>query len=206
MRPPILALDVDGVLIDPTRRGAGPWSQELQVQLNIRPTGLRSFFQGEWPAVITGNTPVEEALGRWLGANDHPCDVEDFLTCWFESDCCLNDEVIEACVDWVGRGATAVLVTNQEHRRVAFLRERLQAHLPLSQVVYSALLGFTKPDPMFFAAADEHLGVEDHHCRVVFIDDLVENISAARAHGWTAIQYLPSGGSWRDDVEQALGL
>lgn len=48
----------------------------------------------------------------------------------------------------------------------------------------SHLMGLAKPDEAIYAAAEEALGVPAS--RVVFFDDLHENIDAARARGWGA--------------------
>jgi putative hydrolase of the HAD superfamily len=51
-------------------------------------------------------------------------------------------------------------------------------------LVFSADLGLAKPDPRIYAAADEACGGDP--AEVVFFDDRVENVVAARAHGWDA--------------------
>jgi HAD superfamily hydrolase (TIGR01509 family) len=70
------------------------------------------------------------------------------------------------------------------------------ARLNLVDVLYSAGLGVAKPDPEYFRIADERLGADE----VVFIDDALSNVEAARTHGWTAIHY-PAETNWRQIVE-----
>src|SRR5690606_22565217 len=64
----------------------------------------------------------------------------------------------------------------------------------LSALVDSCKVGLRKPDPQIFALAAEQAGAAPG--RSVLIDDLAENCAAARAAGWTAVQFR--------DAEQAV--
>lgn len=197
---PLLAIDVDGVLVDPIRAGRGNWTDDLREQLNVD-LDLTTFFRGPWQDVIVGRVAVEQALHDWLGERGHPVEVEEFLDCWLEGDFSLNGEVIDACRDWASRGLSMFLATNQEHRRAKFLAERLGPMLSLSGIAYSAALGATKPSAEFYLAADKLIhgsGVSP----VVFLDDTITHVEAARAHGWHGVHF--SGPSWREEVEAKL--
>lgn len=52
-------------------------------------------------------------------------------------------------------------------------------------------LGLAKPDPAIYAAFQERSGFPAQ--RIVFFDDLAENIAAARACGWDAVQIDHTG-------------
>lgn len=54
----------------------------------------------------------------------------------------------------------------------------------IAHFVFSAEVALAKPDPAIFAHADTVYGTEPGD--VVFFDDRVENVEAARAHGWDA--------------------
>ena len=55
----------------------------------------------------------------------------------------------------------------------------------------SHLLGLVKPDPAIYRAVEERTGHAPE--RILFFDDLPENVSAAEASGWTAERIDPSG-------------
>ncbi|GAA1364280.1 haloacid dehalogenase [Arthrobacter rhombi] len=67
-------------------------------------------------------------------------------------------------------------------------------------VVNSADLGFKKPDPRAFGGA--HQVIESHVSRavgrseIIFVDDRLDNVEAARAFGWQAVHF----GSVEDTV------
>ncbi len=63
----ILAVDVDGVLLDPDRGGLGPWGNVLQEQLGIDRAALRdAFFVPCWQDIVIGRRPIEPALEQAL--------------------------------------------------------------------------------------------------------------------------------------------
>jgi putative hydrolase of the HAD superfamily len=54
----------------------------------------------------------------------------------------------------------------------------------IAHLVFSAEVALVKPDPQIYARADAVYGTEPGD--VVFFDDKVENVEAARIHGWDA--------------------
>lgn len=199
----VLALDVDGVLLDPNRGGLGRWDLALQEEFGIDPAALQQrFFQRHWAAVATGQLDIEAPFAAALldlGCQAH---VDDVLRCWFEADNHLQELVVSAVAGWAAGGARLVLATTQEHRRAAFLRQRFSTLLPVELVLYSAVLGAQKPDAAFYEAASTMLATEGFPDQVVFIDDLLPNVEAARRHGWIAVHL--NGTGWHDAVEAAL--
>jgi putative hydrolase of the HAD superfamily len=55
-------------------------------------------------------------------------------------------------------------------------------------VVCSADVGLAKPDPRVYALAASRLGLQPGEC--VFVDDLADNVEAARAAGMRGVQFL----------------
>ncbi len=56
------------------------------------------------------------------------------------------------------------------------------------ELVFSAVVGITKPDPAVYALACGKLGVPPE--RTLFIDDMERNVESARAWGMQALQYV----------------
>jgi putative hydrolase of the HAD superfamily len=198
----VLALDVDGVLLDPAGAGPGGWQQVVGERFGVDPGPLRRvFFARQWPDVVVGRTAVEPALGRALDELGWTMTVEELLGCWFEADFTLDLDVLDAVRGWADDGARLVLVTNQEHRRARYLQERLGALIPLGGMAYSAGLGRLKEDPAFYALASARLGLGDG--AVVLVDDAPGNVEAARRHGWAAVPFTKDG-DWRAAIAAAL--
>ncbi|MGL4421099.1 MAG: HAD-IA family hydrolase, partial [Gemmataceae bacterium] len=53
----------------------------------------------------------------------------------------------------------------------------------------SHLLRARKPEQEFYAGVQRQIGMP--HEQVLFIDDLPENVAAAKGFGWQAVQYPP---------------
>ena len=72
-----LALDVDGVLLDPDRAGAGHWTTELERRHGITREQLQeTFFDTYWSEILVGRRALEPALAASLTAIGSAADVE----------------------------------------------------------------------------------------------------------------------------------
>ncbi len=199
----MVALDVDGVLIDPMRGDAGHWQETVGPVFGLEPGVLKPFFAGPWAAVVTGRVAVGAALAEFFAADGHDVDTEAFIAAWLAADCVVNEPVVEIAAAWARAGASIVLATNQEHRRAERVRAALAPRLDLLDVLYSADLGVTKPSPEFFALADTRIASRVENHRVVFIDDSLGNVEAARAFGWSAVHY-DGHPHWQAEVDHAI--
>jgi putative hydrolase of the HAD superfamily len=200
----VLALDVDGVVLDPERAGRGKWHREVEQRWGVDITHLqREFFQPLWPDIVRGRQAIEPALTTALRELGWPMTAEELLACWFETDFVVDHDVVAAAGAWSAHGARVVLVTDQEHRRAAHLRAGLADLLPVSAFVHSAAVGLMKRDDGYFAAACEALDIDPAARAVVFVDDTLANVEAARRHGWSAIHFT-KGAGWRDEIDAAL--
>jgi putative hydrolase of the HAD superfamily len=200
----VVALDVDGVLLDSARGGGDSWQLAVEDRFGVEPKAMdRAFFDRWWPDVIVGRISIEESLERVIEEEAWPVSVDALLDCWFEADFWPCTDVIVAANSWGERGARLALVTNQEHRRAAYVEARLGALLRAERMVYSAAIGHVKSEPEFFDLATRMLTGSDGRHSIVFMDDTLENVEVARRAGWTAVHFEP--GSWPRRMEEALG-
>jgi putative hydrolase of the HAD superfamily len=200
----VLALDVDGVLLNSSPPGRGTWQHVLEQKYGVRAADLQStFFEQAWPDIMVGRLNIESPLEAALTSLGWPCTAEEFLADWFEADFVFNDEVVEAALTWTSDGAKLVIVTNQEHRRATYLLERFSAFFPVSSMAYSAEVGHEKRTPEFLQVADTMFGTTEAPSSVVLLDDTMANVEGARAHGWQSVHFTGQPG-WRDEVEEAL--
>jgi HAD superfamily hydrolase (TIGR01509 family) len=200
----LLALDVDGVLIDPWRGGRGPWQLAFGERFGVDAADLdETLFATAWSEVIVGRRPVESALAEALHELGWDMGVEAALQCWFEEDFVLEPAVITAAAAWAELGIPLALVSNQERRRARYLEERLAQVLPLSGVAFSGDLALVKTDPDFYNRAERRLGIGGHGGAVVFLDDTPSNVEAALRHGWVGIHFAKDT-DWQGGVGAAL--
>ena len=78
--------------------------------------------------------------------------------------------------------AAASPATNQEHHRIAYLRDQAGLGAHFDEIVYSAALGVCKPDRVFFTNAQARMGVTVAQS-ILFVDD---RRPTSTAPGWPA--------------------
>ena len=111
-------------------------------------------------------------------------------------------------------GAETLLDRVREKYRVGFLSNSNEVHAEViprkfgalfkkdDRFIFSYRFKVAKPDPEIFRRALEILGALPHH--VVFIDDLIENVIAARTVGLQAFQFVDAESLTRELVREGL--
>ncbi|QJW36909.1 HAD family hydrolase [Cellulosimicrobium protaetiae] len=92
------------------------------------------------------------------------------------------------------------LGTNQESRRVPFMRQTLGYDAEFDTSWYSCELGLAKPDPRFFVEAARRIGADPGE--VLFVDDTARNVEGARAAGMVGVHWDVSRG--HDELVRVL--
>lgn len=190
--PPVLALDVDGVLVHPSDRfDGGPWDTLIQDELGIDPAALgQRLFRAYWPEIIIGKRDLRETLGTVLPQLNPEVTVDEFLQYWFVNDSRLDEQIAAEVRQWrVRTGGPAIAVTNQEKYRMAYLTDEVGLGQLFDQIVWSGEVGTTKSSPDFYLAAQARVGCSDPR-RVWFFDDDQANIDVAREAGWRARYFV----------------
>ena len=111
--------------------------------------------------------------------------VRAFVDYWFANDSTINRDVLTEVDDWRARGKVAFLATVQEHHRAKHLWDGLKLSRRFEAMHYSAALGATKPDPLFYERVQAELPVSTPG-EVIFLDDAIRNVEAASVFGWRA--------------------
>jgi putative hydrolase of the HAD superfamily len=178
-----IMVDVDGVLIThPHPKG---WSANLEIDLGISPQALHErFFRREWDDVVHGRAAIRDRLAPAL-AEIAPAALPDVLIeYWFRNDAHVDDRLL-AELQHLGReGFELHLATVQEHERAKYIWDHLAMRETFDSIHYSAALGYSKPNHAFYRAVESALGLSSD--AIFFIDDKVENVTAAKECGWTA--------------------
>jgi len=111
-------------------------------------------------------------------------------------------------------GMEELLERVRKKYRVAFLSNSNEVHAEVIPKDFSALFGkedrfvfshrfkIAKPDPEIFHRAIELLGTQPQNA--VFVDDLLENVLAARSIGMRAFQYIDTPALSKQLDEEAL--
>ena len=100
-----------------------------------------------------------------------------------------NEPVIRTLQKVKAAGYKLVLLSNTDPERFGFVRERFPEIMMFDAYTLSYELQLIKPDPLIYLDAARRAGSRPEEC--VFIDDMEENVTAARATGLSGIHYRP---------------
>jgi len=89
----------------------------------------------------------------------------------------------------------ALLSNNWSDLRPALKGEWQIADL-FDEIIISAEVGLVKPDPRIYQLTQASLEIAPEE--ILFIDDFIENVDAARAQGWQAIHFRNSRQAFED--------
>lgn len=188
---PVLVLDLDGVVSLAYPGSAAPWYATLKADLGLDYQDIeRDFFRTpEFLEVLRGRLDLYVALHAYfepLGLVDR---MEEFVGYWFAKDAVLDHALLGQADNWRRRtGGRCFAGTNQEHHRIAWLKEHTGLGAHFDDVIYSASLGVCKPDRVFFTNAQARMGVTVAQS-ILFVDDSAANVDGARMAGWRAMLY-----------------
>lgn len=187
---PVLVLDIDGVISLAQPGSAHPWHATLQADLGLDYGEIeRGFFNAEFLEVLRGRLDLYVALQDYLEPLGLADRLEAFVAYWFDKDSVIDRGVLAQADAWRQRtGGRCFAASNQEHHRVAYLRDQAGLGAHFDEIVYSAALGVCKPERVFYTNAQARMGVTVAQS-ILFVDDKAENVDAARAAGWRAMLY-----------------
>ena len=187
---PVLVLDIDGVVSLAQPGSAHPWHATLQADLGLDYGDIeRGFFNADFLEVLRGRLDLYVALQDYLEPLGLADRLEAFVAYWFDKDSVIDRGVLAQADAWRQRtGGRCFAAANQEHHRVAYLRDQAGLGAHFDEIVYSAALGVCKPERVFYTNAQARMGVTVAQS-ILFVDDKAENVDAARAAGWRAMLY-----------------
>lgn len=183
-------VDVDGVLVHGRPLDGRHWSASLEADLGLSPEDLqRAFFTPHWNDVITGRQGLVDLLKPVINKIAPHLSHYDVIDYWFANDARLDRALIADLDRQREKGVRVYLATNQEHLRASYLVGQIGLGQHCDGIYYSAAVGFQKPDRQFFERVAASSGIRASE--LLLVDDLAENVIAARDAGWHAVQWKP---------------
>ena len=189
---PVLVLDIDGVVSLGQPGSPTPWYATLKEDWGLShddELAPEFFLKADFLEVLRGRLDLYTALHGYFETKGLADRIEEFVTYWFEKDAVIDREVLALADAWRQRtGGRCFAATNQEHHRIAYLRDTVGLVRHFDEIVYSAALGVCKPDRVFFTNAQARMGVAVAQS-ILFVDDRAANVDGARMCGWRAMLY-----------------
>ena len=195
MSPAAVLWDADGVLQRVPDGGEESMRPALEGRVDDLEACLEQAVLAERPA-LAGEVRWLDVLPGLLAGWGIPEAYDDVVRLW------LTTEPVDAARDLVREvrsgGVACHLASNQDVHRASYMQETLGYADLLDGALYSCALGAAKPDPAYFAAVLERLGLPAG--RVLFLDDRAANVEVARALGLVAETW-----SYREDPAALRG-
>ncbi len=162
---------------------------ELAEQLHVPLSQLDElvFFSESAQRASRGQIPVAkhwQTVGETLGISQD--EMPRFLAKYWSADD-VNWKLLEYIKGLRPRYKVGLLSNAWDDLRQT-MHERWNIDGLFDEMVISAEVKLVKPDPRIFHIAIQRLGVQP--VEAVFVDDMAENVVAARREGLAAIQYL----------------
>ncbi len=189
---PVLVLDIDGVVSLAQPGSPHPWYATLKEDWGLShddELAPEFFLRPAFIEVLRGRLDLFVALHDYFETKGLAGRVEEFVSYWFEKDADIDRGVLAQADAWRKRtGGSVFAATNQEHHRIAHLRDQMGLGAHFDEIVYSAALGVCKPERVFYTNAQARMGVTVAQS-ILFVDDKTSNVDGARMAGWQAMLY-----------------
>ncbi|WP_167610502.1 HAD-IA family hydrolase [Cedecea colo] len=131
---------------------------------------------------------LRETMARLFPETDtRRAQLEHFGQQWF-AHVTANAAMVKQITDMRDAGYRVGILTNNVIEWRSYWQSMVGLNDVVEHIVDSCEARCRKPDPSFFALAEQVAGVTPEQC--VLIDDLAENCLAAEKRGWRAIQFL----------------
>lgn len=194
----VLVLDLDGVVVHGHPEG-GRWDKDIARDFGLEPRLLQTrFFQQHWSRIEIGEADLYTVLEAIWPELECRGDARSFVDYWFANDSRIDAEVIALVDRWRADGGLAYLATVQEHYRARYVWNTLALSRHFDGMLYSAALGAKKPHADFFRRAFPKLPVGAPN-EILFLDDRMNNVEAARTAGWRAHSFTAA-----EDLRRAI--
>tara|TARA_R110000823_G_scaffold67288_2_gene156940 strand:- start:137 stop:772 length:636 start_codon:yes stop_codon:yes gene_type:complete len=198
----VVAWDFDGVLNRNIEDGIFAWSRNFESDLGLSLESFSRFlFQGRFRQAMVGEACLVELVGEWAGANDAAGREDEILDYWFTRDALHDPDVLAMVEALRQRGVSNVMATNNEIHRTAFIESTMGFADHMDRIFAAGRMRVAKPDLDYFRHIEQALGMAGED--FLLVDDMAENVEAARELGWQAFHFTEGA---HDALADALRL
>jgi len=198
----VVAWDFDGVLNRNVQNGVFAWSRNFERDLGLSITSFSAhLFGGRFQKAMVGEACLVEIVTEWTERNGAHGRVGEILDYWFNQDALPDHETLAIVGALKARGVRNVMATNNEIHRTSYIESAMGFDAHVERIFAAGRMKMAKPDAAYFAHIEEELQVDP--ASVLLVDDMYENILAARSRGWQAFHFTEGA---HDALSSALGL
>ena len=203
--------DFGGVLTTPLLGSFAAFQDETGISTSSLGTAMQRIAErdDEHPLFELERGRISEAdflaaLRRELAIElGHEPELHRFSEIYFDA-LDPNEPMIELMRDLGRRGYRMALLTNNVREWEPLWRAMLPVDEIFEVIVDSAFVGMRKPEPAIYELAVERLGGGIGTTECLFVDDVEDNVAAARELGMAAVHFRSSDQAV-PEIEAALG-
>jgi putative hydrolase of the HAD superfamily len=180
-RPPVraLLLDADGVVQCPEPG----WIARMD-ELGGTPDFFHDLSAAE-VQTLTGEADLAELIDEIISSRGLSVTFDQLIDLWCRID--VDPVTLKLVRQARAAGLTTALATNQQSYRGGYMQATFGYEKLFDRTFYSYELGLRKPDPAYFRAVVDALGVRPEEA--VFVDDMRANVLGAREAGLRAVLF-----------------
>jgi len=198
----VIAWDFDGVLTRNIVDGRFIWADNFEADTGQSREVFEDFIFGrDLEAILTGRQDLRDRVAAWAKSVGYAPGADALLEYWFKKDAALDPMTLGLMDRIAQKGLRQVLTTNNENRRAAYIENTLGFSNRVEHIFASGRMGVAKPDVEYFKTVSATLKVGANE--ILLIDDLAENIIAAKAYGWQTMHFTDET---RNTLEALLPL
>ncbi|MEM5518414.1 HAD family hydrolase [Henriciella sp. AS95] len=197
----LIAWDFDGVLNANIEDGIFTWMKTFNEDTGLSVQSLATYlFNGRFQQAMIGQADLHELVGEWAETEGIPHRAGEVIDYWFDKDHIPDEQTLAIVRKARAAGITNVIATNNEVYRADWIEEQgFGEHM--HTVFAAGRMCLAKPDLAYFAHIEEAMGCTGRE--IILVDDMEENVLAARDHGWDAFHFKPG---CHDALVRAIGL
>ena len=147
----------------------------------------RGFFNGVFNDCLVGKANLRAVLPAYLSKWGWKSSLEDFIQTWLQTEHIVDERLMATVQALRQKGIICCLATSQEHNRAAYMKMEMGFQDLFDHLFFSCEIGWQKPAPGFYAHIEKTLAIKKE--MILFWDDSLKNVAAARERGWHAEQY-----------------
>jgi putative hydrolase of the HAD superfamily len=179
-----MLFDADGVVVNPSFQ----FAKLLTEQYGITREMTRGFFGGVFNECNVGRAELKQVLPPYLEGWGWKGTVDEFVQLWLKTDHVIDMRIVNYISRLRRRGMLCCLATIQEANRAAYMRKEMGFTEVFDRLFFSCEVGYQKPELAYFHAVQQSLALEPQE--LLFWDDYLKNVDAARECGWQAELYI----------------
>jgi putative hydrolase of the HAD superfamily len=175
-----IVFDADGVIVRPQTF----FVARANKLYGVPKQEFMAFIHGQFKRCTTGELELLDILPEYLVRWNVSVEPRVFVRQWVEHEHHIDTALLEKIQVFRANGIPCYLGTNQERNRADYMKLEMGFNNSLDGVFASSDLGFRKPDLEFYKSLQNKIQLSASE--ILFWDDSLENVTAAREAGWNS--------------------